>query len=197
MAAEQAARLPAEVGGSSRGCRRGWRLAGQVAGVGAGKAPTQESRLRLRPATARRSGAHHLAGRQADRTGRGSKRTPLARRNGGSQQHRRRFAPCSNGSCRTANNLQQHAIPFLSRPSEDSEGCPALAGVRNLGLDDPSPDRPVLHCNFGGALSALSVDTGFSCVADSDLSGQVRRLHQMNRRHRQDSRSVVDACSAR
>ena len=35
---------------------------------------------------------------------------------------------------------------------------------------------PVLHCNFGGALSALSVDTGFSCVADSDLSGQVRRF---------------------
>src|SRR6476646_6425193 len=45
-----------------------------------------------------------------------------------------------------------------------------------LGLDDPSPDRPVLHCNFGGALSAPSVDTGFSCVADSDLSGQVRRF---------------------
>ena len=64
----------------------------------------------------------------------------------------------------------------LSRPSEDCEGCPALAGVRNLGLDDPSAGRPVLHCNFGGALSALSVDTGFSCVADSDLSGQVRRF---------------------
>jgi hypothetical protein len=29
-------------------------------------------------------------------------------------------------------------------------GYPALAGVRNLGLDVPSPDRPDLHCNFGG-----------------------------------------------
>src|SRR6476659_7672446 len=48
--------------------------------------------------------------------------------------------------------------------------------IFGLGLDDPSPDRPALHCNFGGALSALSVDTGFSCVADSDLSGQVRRF---------------------
>ena len=27
---------------------------------------------------------------------------------------------------------------LLSRPVEDCEGCPALAGVRNLGLDDPS-----------------------------------------------------------
>ena len=39
--------------------------------------------------------------------------------------------------------------PALSRPVEDCEGCPALAGVRNLGLDDPSAGRPDSHCNFG------------------------------------------------
>ena len=38
---------------------------------------------------------------------------------------------------------------LLSRPVEDCEGCPALAGVRNLGLDDPSAGRPDSHCNFG------------------------------------------------
>ena len=38
----------------------------------------------------------------------------------------------------------------LSRPVEDCERCPALAGVRNLGLDDPGPGRPDSHCNFGG-----------------------------------------------
>ena len=37
----------------------------------------------------------------------------------------------------------------MSRPVEDCEECPALAGVRNLGLDDPSADRPIKHCNFG------------------------------------------------
>ena len=36
----------------------------------------------------------------------------------------------------------------LSRPVEDREGCPALAGVRNLCLDDPSAGRPDRHCNF-------------------------------------------------
>ena len=38
---------------------------------------------------------------------------------------------------------------FLSRPVEDGEGCHALAGVRKLGLDDPSPVCPDAHCNFG------------------------------------------------
>ena len=38
----------------------------------------------------------------------------------------------------------------LSRPVEDCEGCPALAGVRNLSLDDPRSGRPDSHCNFGG-----------------------------------------------
>ncbi len=32
---------------------------------------------------------------------------------------------------------------------------PALAGSRNLGLDDPTPDRPVLHGSFGGALGVV------------------------------------------
>ena len=50
----------------------------------------------------------------------------------------------------------------LSRPVEHCEGCPALAGVRKLGLDDPSPDRPVLHCNFGGALGVVFGDIGTS-----------------------------------
>ena len=88
----------------------------------------------------------------------------------------------SPGQCNLGCNLHPDSAAFtrtgqqLSRPVEDCAECPALAGVRDLGLDDPSPDRPVLHCNFGGALSAPSVDTGFSCVADSDLSGQVRRF---------------------
>ena len=37
----------------------------------------------------------------------------------------------------------------LSRPLEDCAGCPALAGVRNLGLDDPSAGCPDSHCNSG------------------------------------------------
>jgi putative transposase len=38
---------------------------------------------------------------------------------------------------------------WLSRPVEDCEGCPPLAGARNLGLDDPRAVRPDSHCNFG------------------------------------------------
>jgi hypothetical protein len=36
----------------------------------------------------------------------------------------------------------------LSRPLEHCEGRPAPAGVRNLGLDDPTKGRPDSHCNF-------------------------------------------------
>ena len=36
----------------------------------------------------------------------------------------------------------------LSRPVEHCEGCPVLAGVRNLYLDDPAVSCPDLHCNF-------------------------------------------------
>ena len=39
---------------------------------------------------------------------------------------------------------------------------PALAGVRNVGLDDPSAGRPVSHCNFGGALGVVFGDIGTS-----------------------------------
>jgi hypothetical protein len=39
---------------------------------------------------------------------------------------------------------------FLSSPVEDCEGCPALAGIRNVGLDTPSARRPDSLCNFGG-----------------------------------------------
>ena len=37
----------------------------------------------------------------------------------------------------------------MSRPVEHCEGCPPLAGARNLGLDDPRAVRPDSHCNFG------------------------------------------------
>ena len=37
----------------------------------------------------------------------------------------------------------------LSRPVGDCKGCRALAGVRNVGLDDPRAGRPDSHCNFG------------------------------------------------
>ena len=49
--------------------------------------------------------------------------------------------------CRSATPLTH--TPFLSRPLEDCEGCPALAGVRNLRLDDPSAGCSDLHRNFG------------------------------------------------
>ena len=52
----------------------------------------------------------------------------------------------------------------LSRPSEDCERCSALAGVRNLGLDDTSAERPVLHCSFGGALGVVFGDIGTSPI---------------------------------
>ena len=38
----------------------------------------------------------------------------------------------------------------VSRPVEDCDECPTRAGVRKLGLDEPSPGHPDLHCNFGG-----------------------------------------------
>jgi len=47
---------------------------------------------------------------------------------------------------------------FLSRPVEDCERCSALAGVRNLGLDDPGPGCSDLHCNFGVRSSRAHVE---------------------------------------
>ena len=46
-------------------------------------------------------------------------------------------------------NLNPDRTPLLSRPLEDCEGRPALAGVRNLRLDDPSAGCSDLHRNFG------------------------------------------------
>jgi hypothetical protein len=46
--------------------------------------------------------------------------------------------------------LSYLAVAVLSRPVEDCEGCPALAGIRNVGLDTPSAGRPDSLCNFGG-----------------------------------------------
>jgi hypothetical protein len=37
----------------------------------------------------------------------------------------------------------------LSRPVQDCEERPALAGVRKVDLDDPRANRPDTHCNFG------------------------------------------------
>ena len=37
----------------------------------------------------------------------------------------------------------------MSRSVEGCVQCRALAGVRNLDLDDPSSGRPDSHCNFG------------------------------------------------
>jgi len=37
----------------------------------------------------------------------------------------------------------------MSRSVEGCVQCRALAGVRNLDLDDPGRDRPDSHCNFG------------------------------------------------
>ena len=43
----------------------------------------------------------------------------------------------------------------LSRPVEDCEGCPALAWVRNVGLDDPGASCPDLPSNFGDRRSVF------------------------------------------
>jgi hypothetical protein len=57
--------------------------------------------------------------------------------------------------------------PYQSRPVEDREGNPALAGVRNVVLDDPSPGRPDSHCNFGGGPSAAK----FGCHERTGYDG--------------------------
>ncbi len=55
-----------------------------------------------------------------------------------------------------------------SRPLENCEGCSVLAGVRNLGLDDPSAGCSDLHCNFGVR----------SRVASSGCNAQSRALRR-------------------
>ena len=60
----------------------------------------------------------------------------------------------SPGQCNLGCKLHPDSAAFtrtghtLSRPVEHCEGCPVLAGVRNLDLDDPAVSRPDLHCNF-------------------------------------------------
>ena len=49
------------------------------------------------------------------------------------------------------------AARLRDRQFTRSAGCSALAGVRNLGLNDPSPDRPDSHCNFGGVTLGAEV----------------------------------------
>ena len=56
------------------------------------------------------------------------------------RNHPRKLTPNSATFTRTGQ--------ILSRPVEHCEGCPVLAGVRNLYLDDPAVSRPDLHCNF-------------------------------------------------
>ena len=58
------------------------------------------------------------------------------------RNHARKLTPNSATSTRTGQGL--------SSPVEDCEGCPALAGIRNVGLDTPSARRPDSLCNFGG-----------------------------------------------
>ena len=56
----------------------------------------------------------------------------------------------------------------LSRPLEDCEGCPVLAGVRNLGLDESQRRCSDLHCNFGGR-SSRAASSGCMCAEPGPL----------------------------
>ena len=51
---------------------------------------------------------------------------------------------------RRSGNSAKHSV---SRPVEDCDGCRALAGVRNVGLDNPSAGRQDSHCIFGDETS--------------------------------------------
>ena len=58
--------------------------------------------------------------------------------------------------------------PIMSRPVEDCEGCPALAGVRNLSLDDPSAG-----CSDHIAISATAA--GSRRAAATRRAGSLKR----------------------
>ena len=62
--------------------------------------------------------------------------------------------------------------PILSRPLEDCEGCPALAGVRNLGRDGPSAGCSDLHRNFG-VRSSRAASSGLQRAEPGPSSGGV------------------------
>jgi hypothetical protein len=60
----------------------------------------------------------------------------------------------------------------LSRPLEDCEGCPVLAGVRNLGLDESQRRCSDLHCSFG-VRSSRAASSGCSAQGRVRSSGGV------------------------
>ena len=118
----------------------------RVRGTGCGAARwTRHRRRRSRTAgrrRRRRAPADHTQARHgkaaSGRTGpASSKPQPMSEL----RNHPRKLTPNSATFTRTGQ--------FLSRPVEDCAECPALAGVRNLGLDDPIPGRPDSPCNFG------------------------------------------------
>ena len=63
--------------------------------------------------------------------------------------------------------------PPLSRPREDCEGCPVLAGVRNSGLDESQRRCSDLHCNFG-VRSSRAASSGSARGAGSAQAGVYR-----------------------
>ena len=60
----------------------------------------------------------------------------------------------------------------LSRPREDCEGCPVLAGVRNSGLDESQRRCSDLHCSFG-VRSSRAASSGCSARSRVRSSGGV------------------------
>ena len=78
------------------------------------------------------------------------------------RNHPRKLTPNSATFTRTG---QQH---HLSRPLEDCEGCPVLAGVRNLGLDESQRGCSDLHCNFG-VRSSRAASSGCMCAEPGPL----------------------------
>ena len=62
--------------------------------------------------------------------------------------------------------------PPLSRPREDCEGCPVLAGVRNSGLDESQRRCSDLHCSFG-VRSSRAASSGCSARSRVRSSGGV------------------------
>ena len=67
--------------------------------------------------------------------------------------------------------------PSLSRPVEDCGRRPALAGIRDECLDDPSPSRPDSRCIFGDGRSRAcrAAAARGACVAPSSVACKRRR----------------------
>src|SRR4029079_15908810 len=60
----------------------------------------------------------------------------------------------------------------LCRPLGDCEGCPVLAGVRNLGLDESQRGCSDVHCKFG-VRSSRAASSGCSAQSRVRSSGGV------------------------